>query len=86
MSELKEALLSAPDSQMDASLFPLIEKWDEFPTAIQVLEVLDRAVFGALVSGFALEVLEILLKEAITREGTTYEKVVALAHWRGNEL
>ena len=51
MKALKEALLKAPDSQLDACMFPLIEKWDDNPTALQILEVLDECIYSALASG-----------------------------------
>ena len=57
MKALKEALLKAPDSQLDACMFPLIEKWDDNPTALQILEVLDECIYSALASGFVIVLL-----------------------------
>lgn len=85
MPSLKELLLVAPDHQLDASVKPLIEKWDEEPTSIQILQVLDDCAYAALASGFIMSLLESLLKEAIQRENTTYEAVVAKATWRKND-
>lgn len=79
---LIQALLDAPDRQLDAKMKPLIEKWDKPPKALQVLEVLDWCVFGSLASGFLVTFFEILLTTAIEREGTTYAAVVAQATWR----
>jgi hypothetical protein len=82
MKELKELLLQAPDGQLDSSLHPLIQAWDEEPTSLQVLEVLDQAVYAGLVSDFVLSVLNYMLEIAIAREKTTYEAVVQQATWR----
>ena len=82
MNKFKEALLKAPDSQLDSSMFPLIEKWDDEPTPIQILEVLDKCIFASLASGFTIVLLENLLDMALKREKTTLEEVVKLATWR----
>lgn len=83
MSELKTILLSAPDSQLDASMFPLISKWDEpEPTSIQVLEVLDHCINGSLASGFIVTFLQTLYDIALKREGKTHQDNVPLAKWR----
>lgn len=75
-------LLVAPDGQLDASVKPLIEKWNDEPTSLQVLKVLDQCVNSALASGFTISLLEMLLKEGIERENTTYDAVVDQATWR----
>lgn len=85
MSTIKKLLLEAPDGQLDACVFPLIEKWDEPATAIQILEVLDKVIYAALGSGFVVTLLQTLYDEARKREGKTDVEVVALATWR-NEL
>lgn len=82
MTSMKELLLKAPDGQLDACMFPLIEKWDEPATAIQLLEVLDKVIYGALGSGFVVTLLQTLYGEALRREGKTDAEVVALATWR----
>lgn len=83
-NRIVEGLLAAPESQLDPSMKPLIEKWADDPTPIQVLEVLDHCVHGALASGFVIQVLEILLRDALKREGITYEMVVEKATWRNS--
>jgi hypothetical protein len=80
--ELKAMLLAAPDSQLDASMFPLIEKWDMPPKALQILEVLDHCIHCALASGFTVTLFQVMLDEAMTNEGTTHEELVKLASWR----
>jgi hypothetical protein len=82
MSDLIKGLLQAPATQLDDVVKPKIEKWDDPPTALQVLEVLDIVVYDALASSFVVKVLEVVLDMAIKRENTTYEAVVAQATWR----
>ena len=80
--DIREALCAAPDSQLDAAMFPLIRKWDDPPTALQVLEVLDACVHGSLASSFVIKVLDGLYAVACKREGVTHDQVVARASWR----
>ena len=82
MKDLVDALKSAPDLQLDSRMQPYIAKWGDPPKAIQVLEVLDYCVHGALASGIVMRILEMILDDAIKAEGTTYEAVVAQATWR----
>ena len=35
--QIKETLLEAPEGQLDPCVFPLIEKWNDEPTALQIL-------------------------------------------------
>lgn len=82
MPTLKELLSTAPDSQLDAQMIPLVQRWSEPPTALQILEVLDHCIHGGLASGVIVTLLQCSLEEAIKREGTTREAVFALAMWR----
>lgn len=82
MSNIKELLLQAPDRQLDKSIFPLIEKWDDEPTAIQILEVLDQMIYASLGSGLVFVLLQGLYKTALEREGKTHKEMEALATWR----
>ena len=82
MKFIKEQLLKAPDSQLDACIFPLIEKWDDEPTSLQILEVLDECIYSALASGFVIVLLENLLDIAMKRENTTLDDIVLYAVWR----
>ncbi len=76
-------ILEAPDSQLDQSMKLLVKKWSDPPQALQVLEVLDYCVHASLASGFMMIVFETLFADALEREGTTREEVVAKATWRG---
>lgn len=82
LSDLKALLLEAPDDQLDHSMFPLIEAWDAEPKAIQILEVLDKCIYYALASGFAVKALQVMLDYAMTNEGTTLDQLEPLAVWR----
>lgn len=79
---LKQMLLTAPDGQLDASMFPLIEKWDESPTALQLLEVIDNCIYAGLASGFVVSMLQSLYEIARDNEGKTREQIEELAVWR----
>lgn len=85
MKEIIEHLLKAPDRQLDAQMKPLIEKWSDPPTALQVLEVLDYCIHGSLASGFVVSVLQILYDMRCKAEGVTHEQLEPLATWR-NQL
>jgi hypothetical protein len=82
MKNLKEGLLSAPDGQLDPSLFPLIETWDDEPTSLQILEVLDQCIFCALASGFVVAFLQTMYDLALKKEGKTHADNEPLATWR----
>lgn len=83
MSELKRLLLEASDAQLDASMKPLIEKWDEpEPTSLQILEVVDHCIHGSLASGFMVAALQALYDAALKREGKNHEDNVPHATWR----
>lgn len=81
-SELVEVLLTASDRQLDASMKPLIKKWDDPPTPIQILEVLDYCIHGALASGFMVAALQAIYDSTCKKNNTTHEEVVKYAVWR----
>jgi len=80
---MKEILLEAPDSQLDASMKPLVQKWSSPPKAIEILEVLDHVINGGLASGLITTVLQNMYTEALVREKVGHDEVVKLAKWRG---
>lgn len=83
MNSLKEHLLTAPDDQIDKSMFPLIKKWDDAPTSIQILEVLDNCIYASLASGFVVTLLQTLYTTALANEGKKHEANLPLAAaWR----
>ena len=80
---LKNLLLQASDDQLDASMFPLIEKWDDKgPTPIQVLEVLDKCARYSLASGFTMQTLGVVYELTLADYNTTHDEVVKQATWR----
>jgi hypothetical protein len=79
---MKEILLQAPDNQLDASMHPLISKWSDPPKAIEILEVLDKCIFGSLASGIIVSFLQIIYNDACKSENISNEDVVKLATWR----
>lgn len=80
----KEVFLTAPDHQLDAQMKALVEKWSEPPTAIQILEVLDHCIHGALASGLVVKLLQMFYSDTLKAEGKTHEDMVKLATWRNN--
>ena len=80
--EVIDHLLVAPDSQLDASMKPLIEKWSHPTPPLQILEVLDYCIAGSLASGLVVMLLQMEYDMACKRAGTTHEEVVKLATWR----
>ena len=79
---IQEVLLAAPVGQMDESLKVLIRKWSDPPKALEILEVLDLAIHGALASGVAVKTLQIIYDVALKEEGLTHEGLVPQATWR----
>ena len=82
--ELTTLLLQSSDNQLDAKMFPYIQKWSNPPTALQILEVLDVCIFGALASGFIVKLLQVLYDQRCQEENVTHEELAKLATWRGN--
>jgi hypothetical protein len=79
---VKDMLLNAPDSQLDGCIKPLVQKWNEPATSLQILEVLDNCIYGALASGFTIRILQALYDRALVMENKTHEDNVPLATWR----
>lgn len=80
--ELVDLLLQAPDSQLDASMMPLIKKWSDPPTPLQILEVLDNCIHGSLASGFTIQVLQIIYDTECKATNVSNEDVIKNATWR----
>lgn len=80
---LKQMMLDGPDSQVSEGLKQLIrDKWNDTPTAIQVLEALDYAIYGSDASEFVVTLWQSLLPNMLKEEGITYDQLVTQAHWR----
>ncbi len=81
-SQLTNLLLKSPNSQLDPSMIPYIEKWGTNPSALQILEVLDYCARSSLASSFVMSVFNILLNDALVSESITYEELIKQAVWR----
>ena len=79
---LKTLLLTAPDSQLDASMVELVKLWNDPPSALQVLEVLDLSIHGGLASKVVILSLEMAFEAALAREGMPIQELVQYATWR----
>lgn len=79
---LKALLLEAPDTQLDKNMQPLVMQWNNPPSAIQILEVLDHCVHGALASGIVITLLQQQLKTQLVAENISREELNKQAHWR----
>lgn len=79
---LKNLFLEAPESQLDPLLKPIVERWDDPPTPLQILEVLDIAVNTGGGSSFAVTVLSLQYERSLKENNTTHEEVVKQATWR----
>ena len=84
MTELKDILLTAPDTMLDASMKPLLQNWSSPPTALQVLEVLDKCIFSSLANGAVIIVLRGEYELRLKEEKTTHDELVERAVWRSN--
>jgi hypothetical protein len=81
-TKIKQHLLEAPDSHLDSSMKPLIQKWDEPAKSLQILEVLDHCIHGSLASGFVVSILQSFYDQALLDEDVTHESNVEYAKWR----
>lgn len=79
---VKILLEDVPDRELDPKVKETIRKWNNPPTALQILEVLDMCVHGSLTNALVIKVLETLLEKTIEKEKTSYEEVVSKATWR----
>ncbi len=86
MKAIADVLLKMTEEQLDRSMHPYIEKWSAPPTALQVLEVLDRCVHGALASSFVIGSLRAMLGIALKGEGKTLEQLEPEVTWRPQRL
>lgn len=77
-------LLDAPDRTLDASMFPLIQKWSDPPRAIEILEVVDKCIYGSLAANWVVYMLQTRLDSALETEGIPYDSMLPLATWRAD--
>lgn len=79
---IKSIWKKAPDSSLSNELQSIIDRWNDDPSAIQVLELLDWAIHSGGANQFTVRVLETMLYARIKEEHTTYADVIARATWR----
>ena len=82
MNELKQLLLDAPEDQIDAGARQSIATWSEPPKALEIFRTLDECVYGAMTSGFVVQVLETMLVVQSKEENLTRAQLEELAVWR----
>ena len=82
MKNLKDILLSYFTESFNQSLREKIELWENPPKAIQILEILDECIYGALATGSIIIILEASLKNAMNKENTNLEELLKSATWR----
>ncbi len=82
MNELKQLLLDAPEDQIDAGARQSIATWSEPPKALEIFRTLDECVYGAMTSGFVVQVLETMLVVQSKEENLTRAQLEELAIWR----
>lgn len=79
---LIDHILSAPPEQLDPQMVEKIKSWSTPATPLEILEVLDASIYGALASGIVIAALQALLGVALQRENQTLDDIVAQATWR----
>lgn len=82
MNELKQLLLDAPKDQIDAGARQSIATWSEPPKALEIFRTLDECVYGAMASGFVIQVLETMLTVQSQEENLTRAQLEEQAVWR----
>lgn len=82
VAEIFKCIGNMSDHEIDPKLRGIVSSWGDAPSALEILHVVDDAIFGALASGFVISVLQFQYDIALEREGTTHEEMVKLAVWR----
>ena len=82
---IKELFSDAPDSHLDKSMVDLIKSWDDNPTPLQLLEVIDKCIYSSLCSGFVLGIMQSVYDAELKRLNIIHEKLVPFAVWRKEE-
>lgn len=81
-NKVNSMCVSDPHASVDHVLVKLINNFDEVPKAIQILEVVDKAIHGSLASGFYVSLFQIMLEMALKNEGIVLADIVPKACWR----
>lgn len=79
---LKQHFLSAPAAMLDPALLPIVVRWDDPPTSIQLLELLDHCVHTGGAPRFVIMAIESVMLTTMKAEGVTSEDLLPRAVWR----
>lgn len=82
---IRDMLLQGSERSIDAHPRWVITKFDDKPTAIQWLELLDSIVRYASADPFVHRVAEIMFEQAMKEEAVTRDDLAPLAWWRSDE-
>jgi hypothetical protein len=63
-----------------------MEEWPDSPSSLQILEVLDKSIYGSLASGFVVSLLQWMYDSTLKHENKTHEDNVPLATWRTDAM
>lgn len=74
---LKDALLGSADIHFSEDLKTLVRKWDEHPTAVQILVVIDHNLKNGGASPLLSNLLYDFYTAALAQEQRTHEEVSA---------
>lgn len=79
---VKTYIASVSDRMVDPVMKQEVAALSDPPKAVDVLDILDKAVHGSLCSDFEIRLLDGLLNSLIELEGTTFEAVASQAPFR----
>lgn len=82
MQHLKQILLNAPESAFEPALKELVESWDEEPTALELLRLLDEAAYIGGANEAVMQILDRCLHDRLGIEGITMDDLIGEAAWR----
>ena len=82
---IKNNFANLSDASLDAKMIELIKNWSIPFKAIEILEVLDKSIHGALASGDIINIFQIMLNRALKNENITHDELIKQADWRKSE-
>jgi len=84
LTDLVAFLKAAPHSEIDKFAVAKMETWSELPTSLEVLEVYDMCIYGALASPIAMTAISYLYSYLLKSENKVHDDNVPHAPWRNN--
>ena len=82
---IKNDFSNLSDASLDAKMIELIKNWSIPFKAIEILEVLDKSIHGALARGNIINIFQIMLNRALKSENITHDELTKQASWRKSE-